>query len=142
MLVRHRVARVAEPVLLTSAASVETERVNMLTFMHRGTSQMNAVTKLVLIASAASILAACASQTPRNDTLSQALMRSNGIAAVQSGPNGPTLICNDTPALGSHISHVHCVTPEQAAAEKKAAEKSMQEMQESKCMSAPACMRS
>ncbi len=86
------------------------------------------MSKTILSLGAALLLTACASQSPQagHENLSQALHQAGGTANVQSTNNGPVLICSDTPMLGSHISHVDCVTPEEAAARQKAAQAAMQ----------------
>lgn len=96
---------------------------------------MSSMYKLVFFACAAFVLGACAAHPAQSghETLSQALFRSNGITGVQSGSTGPVLICSNTPTLGSHIADVHCVTPEQAAAERKATQAALQQMHDLPC---------
>lgn len=103
--------------------------------------------KLVLSFAAALLLAACASQPSaanHQQNLGQALQQAGGTAQVQ-GPdeNGQRLVCTSDPTLGSHLSHVHCLTPEQEAARQKQAQQAMQQMQQQNtiCSNPPACLK-
>lgn len=102
--------------------------------------------KLMLCLATALILSACASHTPapsQQRTLSQALQQNGGKTGVQNGPNGSELICSNTPNLGSHLSHVRCLTPAQEAARQKADQKAVQQMQQRSqlCAHPPACLK-
>lgn len=103
--------------------------------------------KFALSFAAAMLLAACASQpsaATHQQTLSQALQQAGGTAQVQ-GPeeNGQKLICTTgQTALGSHLSHTVCLTPEQEAERQKQAQQSMQQIQHQStlCSGGPTCV--
>lgn len=100
--------------------------------------------KLMLCMAAAALVSACASHAPaagQQQTLAQALQQAGGTSGVQNGPGGGDLICTSAPEIGSHLSHVNCLTPAQAAARQKADQEAVQHLQQQSALcTGPGCL--
>ncbi len=93
------------------------------------------MTKLALACSLALTLMACASN-PDNSTPAAAPAASSatpapasGAAPVAAAPSKPKLVCEEEKPLGSLLPQRVCMTPEEAAARKRAAQEHIRDIQ-------------
>jgi hypothetical protein len=81
---------------------------------------------------AAAATATPAATAPATDAAPAAPAAASAVAAAPAAPAKPKLVCETTHPLDSHINQRICMTPEQMAERKKAAQEAMRRLQAGK----------
>lgn len=85
--------------------------------------------KYLIVFGVSLLLMACASQNAKNTAQNDQAQNGPIIIHGTKPPKDKNLVCSRSHPMDSHIPELICVTPEQAAARKKATQNMMQTMQ-------------